>query len=428
MKKVLTYLLAVFGLAVVGLIYTNYAEARLTFPATATGTSTLSGALSVSGTSQFTGLATFYNGLISQASSSFSQGVTVSGRLAVSTTLPRAIDISCGADVSGNSCVYLDMQNVNTRNAFQIANGANANIVTYSGNTGDLTWGPGSGTSAFQVLTTSQIQDHVINSDGSNANTNWRFRFAGQGAIDASRRFFLVSQPAGANFPAGSLFGIATSTEQGSYFDVSASGTMIVASSSLNHLGTFNVDQAGNVSVSGTLKTFGAATFASTTGAYTVSTTGLVYMVQLPPPSGTDDVMCYDTSGVNSGELTHQVTNCTISNRDAKNNIKPLTNALAKVLEFKPSTFNWKPEYGDPNKEEIGLIAQDVQAVDPRMVVTDKDGNLRTVYYDRTGVYAIAAIQEQQKQIEELKKEIAELKGQPIHQPGFIEKLKSLFK
>ena len=57
----------------------------------------------------------------------------------------------------------------------------------------------------------------------------------------------------------------------------------------------------------------------------------------------------------------------------------------------------------EPNLgEEIGLIAQDVEALDPRLSVYS-DNKLKSVQYDRMGVVAIAAIQEQQKEIEQLK-------------------------
>ena len=115
--------------------------------------------------------------------------------------------------------------------------------------------------------------------------------------------------------------------------------------------------------------------------------------------------------------------NGTIQTSDAreKENIKSIPYGLAEILKLRPVSYNWRPSYRD-NSTKLGLIAQEVLPVMKELVYNPKDtepelikdeqGNLvkNPNYVDRYGVnyselipVLIKAIQEQQKQIEELK-------------------------
>ena len=96
-----------------------------------------------------------------------------------------------------------------------------------------------------------------------------------------------------------------------------------------------------------------------------------------------------------------------------KENIKPLENNLDKILELKPSSFRWKVR---EQQDDIGLIAQEVESIIP-MIVKDSisigrtkeflDGDTHKVIdYAKITTYLIGAVQEQQKQIDELKKKL----------------------
>ena len=89
-----------------------------------------------------------------------------------------------------------------------------------------------------------------------------------------------------------------------------------------------------------------------------------------------------------------------------KKNIAPLSNSLDKVKQLQGVSFNWK----ENGNEGVGLIAQDVEKVFPELVSTDNEG-LKSVEYGNLVAPLIEAIKEQQKQIDELKKEIERLNG-----------------
>ncbi|MHB9019583.1 MAG: tail fiber domain-containing protein [Minisyncoccota bacterium] len=94
------------------------------------------------------------------------------------------------------------------------------------------------------------------------------------------------------------------------------------------------------------------------------------------------------------------------SDKTLKNNIQPLSGSLNKILKLQGVSFDWK----ENNKSSIGLIAQDVEKVYPELVATNEGTGLKSVEYANLVAPLIESIKEQQKQIEELRAEISDLK------------------
>jgi hypothetical protein len=104
-----------------------------------------------------------------------------------------------------------------------------------------------------------------------------------------------------------------------------------------------------------------------------------------------------------------------LSDRAVKENIRPLASALSLVNKMNPVSYN---DINNTAVERTGFIAQEVEVLFPSLVekVVSKNGNTyKGINYAGLSVVAIKAIQEQQQEIESLKKEIKELK-QLIHQ------------
>jgi hypothetical protein len=116
-----------------------------------------------------------------------------------------------------------------------------------------------------------------------------------------------------------------------------------------------------------------------------------------------------------------------------KSNIKPMTKALETVLKLNAVSFKWKKRTDlfetsivgekkyissswddDPNgRDDIGLIGEEVRKVLPEVVAVDqKDSHyVAGVAYSKMVPLLIEAIKDQQKQIEALKSEVADLKA-----------------
>jgi hypothetical protein len=104
----------------------------------------------------------------------------------------------------------------------------------------------------------------------------------------------------------------------------------------------------------------------------------------------------------------------TTSDYRLKQNIQPMTGALAKVAALKPVTYTWKL---DGSLGE-GFIAHELAEVVPQAVggekdAVDRDGNIKPQGIDTSFLVATltAAIQEQQAMIEELKAKVAALEA-----------------
>ena len=86
------------------------------------------------------------------------------------------------------------------------------------------------------------------------------------------------------------------------------------------------------------------------------------------------------------------------SDRRLKTHIRPLEAGLAKVMRLRPVTYQWRdqPEAGT----QIGLIAQEVQAVLPELVTDPGPDAYLGVNYAELAPVLIQALQEQQAQLE----------------------------
>lgn len=89
-----------------------------------------------------------------------------------------------------------------------------------------------------------------------------------------------------------------------------------------------------------------------------------------------------------------------------KTNISSIRSALKKVASMEGVYFNWK---NDTKDRQVGLIAQDVETILPEAVSQDENG-LYGLAYGAIVPVLVEAIKEQQVLIDELRKELDELK------------------
>jgi hypothetical protein len=101
------------------------------------------------------------------------------------------------------------------------------------------------------------------------------------------------------------------------------------------------------------------------------------------------------------------------SDRRLKNIKSPFTTGLSAVMKLQPVRYEYKSDNALKlvnEGEHIGFAAQDVQKVIPEAVTTNSQGYLM-VNGDPIIWTMLNAIKEQQKEIQELKKEIRQLRG-----------------
>jgi hypothetical protein len=91
----------------------------------------------------------------------------------------------------------------------------------------------------------------------------------------------------------------------------------------------------------------------------------------------------------------------TPSDKKLKTNVKDIEYGLDTIMKLNPKQYDWKKD----NRKDIGFIAQEVEEVIPEIVKDNEwfDDKIKTMDYEKLTAVLIKAVQEQQKQIEELK-------------------------
>ena len=117
------------------------------------------------------------------------------------------------------------------------------------------------------------------------------------------------------------------------------------------------------------------------------------------------NILCSgDTGNVRCVSLTQT------SSRKVKKNIEDMTSEEArKLLELEPVSFDYKNE--EQGTDRRGFIAEDVAKVLPNVVTPETENAPASLDYIQLVPYLVKMVQEQQKDIEELKKKIEKLGG-----------------
>ena len=102
-----------------------------------------------------------------------------------------------------------------------------------------------------------------------------------------------------------------------------------------------------------------------------------------------------------------------------KNEIKPMAKASEALFSLTPVTFRYKKEIDSAGIRQLGLIAEDVEKVNPDLIVRDKEGKPYSVRYDQVNAMLLneflkehKAFVEEQRKVQEQGASIARLEQQ----------------
>src|SRR5204863_5767742 len=105
----------------------------------------------------------------------------------------------------------------------------------------------------------------------------------------------------------------------------------------------------------------------------------------------------------------------TTSSAHFKEAIKPMDKASEAILALKPVTFHYKKELDPEGIPQFGLVAEDVEKVNPALVARDAQGKVFTVRYEAVNAMLLNEFlkehrkgQEQDATISQLKSALAE--------------------
>jgi uncharacterized coiled-coil protein SlyX len=92
----------------------------------------------------------------------------------------------------------------------------------------------------------------------------------------------------------------------------------------------------------------------------------------------------------------------TVSSRRFKDDIKPMDKASEALLALQPVTFRYKKDFDPTGIPQFGLVAEDVEKVNPDLVVRDKEGRPYSVRYDQVNAMLLNEFLKEHKKVEEL--------------------------
>jgi Chaperone of endosialidase len=91
----------------------------------------------------------------------------------------------------------------------------------------------------------------------------------------------------------------------------------------------------------------------------------------------------------------------TTSSKRFKDGIKPMDKASEALLALKPVTFRYKKGIDPQGIPQFGLVAEDVEEVNPDLVVRDKEGKPYTVRYDAVNAMLLNEFLKEHRTVQE---------------------------
>jgi len=94
-----------------------------------------------------------------------------------------------------------------------------------------------------------------------------------------------------------------------------------------------------------------------------------------------------------------------LSSERFKAEIKPMNKASEAILALKPVTFRYKQELDPDGIPQFGLVAEEVEKINPDLVARDDDGKPYTVRYEAVNAMLLNEFLKEHAKVEQLKKD-----------------------
>ena len=90
------------------------------------------------------------------------------------------------------------------------------------------------------------------------------------------------------------------------------------------------------------------------------------------------------------------------SSQRFKDEIKPMDKVSEAVLALRPVTFRYRKEIDPARTSQFGLVAEEVEKVNPDLIVRDKEGKAYSVRYDQVNAMLLNEFLKEHRKVEEL--------------------------
>jgi hypothetical protein len=99
------------------------------------------------------------------------------------------------------------------------------------------------------------------------------------------------------------------------------------------------------------------------------------------------------------------------SSKRFKEDIQQMGTSSEALFSLKPVTFHYKKHIDPAGKSQFGLVAEEVEKVNPDLVVRDKGGKPYSVRYDQVNAMLLNEFLKEHRKVEQLEKQIALLQA-----------------
>ena len=98
------------------------------------------------------------------------------------------------------------------------------------------------------------------------------------------------------------------------------------------------------------------------------------------------------------------------SSKRFKEEIKPMNQTSEAIFSLEPVTFRYKKEIDPAGTSQFGLVAEDVEKINPDLVVRDKEGKTYSVRYEAVNAMLLNEFLKEHRKNEEQEATIAQLR------------------
>jgi Chaperone of endosialidase len=95
-----------------------------------------------------------------------------------------------------------------------------------------------------------------------------------------------------------------------------------------------------------------------------------------------------------------------VSSKRFKDSVKPMEKVSEAILALKPVTFRYKHELDPDGIPQFGLVAEDVEKVNPDLVARDEQGKPYTVRYEAVNAMLLNEFLKEHRKVEQMQKQI----------------------
>jgi hypothetical protein len=95
-----------------------------------------------------------------------------------------------------------------------------------------------------------------------------------------------------------------------------------------------------------------------------------------------------------------------------KDEIKPMGNASEAILALRPVSFRYKKDIDPQGIPQFGLVAEEVEKVNPDLVIREADGRPQTVRYEQVNAMLLNEFLKEHRTVNELKATVAQQQKQ----------------